>query len=188
MVIDPFSSKIHCSIIASKISAISRYHFPTIKKIVFFLIIFSKQYKKKLLLIYIIINLFFSNIIIVNTKIIEHYYFLKLSLKINFFFRFLSHFVTVYLPVLGSEQNFIKKLTTNKVSCHKQSVQRINYFNLPVIPELENLCNSNEAFSFIVNNTRLIIDTHICVLWYLKESQETLLRLFRLPYTVTSVK
>ena len=161
MVIQSFSPKTYYSIISSKIIVIPKFNFPAIKKLVTFLVVYLKQYKKKIVLFYIVINLFFSNIVIFNNKEIQNYYVLKFYLKSNFFCLFLSNFVNVYLPILGSEQNFIKKVATNKLNSKKQFIHRISYFNFPVIPESELLCYNNESLSVFINNTRLILDIYI---------------------------
>merc|ERR1712127_312531 len=106
-------------------------------------------------------NLIFCNIAIFNNKETQNYYVLKFFLKSNFFCAFLSNFVNVYLPILGSEQNFIKKVTTNKLNSPNQIIHRISYFNFPVIPESELLCYNNESVSLFINNTRLILDIYI---------------------------
>jgi hypothetical protein len=110
---------------------ILNFNFPAIKKLVTFLVVYLKQYKKKIVLFYIVINLFLSN------------------------------FVNVYLPILGSGQNFIKKVATNKSNSKKQFIHRISYFNFQVILESELLCYNNESLSVFINNTRLILDIYI---------------------------
>lgn len=161
MLINYFSPKTYYSIISSKIIVTPTFSFPSITKIVTFLVIFLKHYKKKILLFYIIIHLFFSNIVVVTKKEINSYYVLKFSLKPNAFCSFISNFINIYLPVLGHEQNGMKRISINKTNFVKQIIHRISYFNFPVIPETELLCYNNESLVSIINNTRLIFDIYL---------------------------
>lgn len=174
----------HCqSIIISKMTLKPNNNSPKIIKIVIFIIIHLKYYKKKLLLFYVIINLFFSNILILKNNEICNYQILKFSIKRNFFILFFYNFLNIYLPTLNSNQNTQKWAVSNKKTQNPFLTYTINYFNFPTIPEIELFCYNNESMSYFINNTRLQFSIYIKSFFFVKNSLEVLIRIFKFPYT-----
>jgi hypothetical protein len=170
------------AIIISKIILKPSNDLPKIIKLVIFIIVHLKYYKKKMLLFYIIINLFFSNNTILKNNEICNYQILKFSIKCNFFILFFYNFINVYLPTLNSEQNVQKQIISNKKYPSPFLIYTINYLNFPTIPESELFCYNNESLAYFINNTRLQLSIYIKSFFFLKNSLEILIRIFKFPY------
>jgi len=172
------------AVISSQFTLKPKNSFPKIKKIVIFLVVSLKQYKKNILLCYVISYLLMSNTLIFNNKKIQQHSILKFLVKTNFFLIFFFNFVNVYLPLLSSDQNTIKKSIVQKVSSSQQFMYRLQYFTFPVIPEMELICYNNEFLSRFISNNYLQIDIYIQSAVYIKSALEILLRFFRLPCNI----
>ena len=183
--IENYCYNYHNSIISSKIILKKKINFPKIKKIVIFFIVNNKYYNKSILLFYILIYLSFFSTILMYNKEINMYQILKLYLKRIKILSFLNNFIVVYLPVLGVDQNIIKKciVTFKKIIC----AHRISYTTFPVIPESDFLCYSNEFLYNIINLCQIVFDIYLKNNFFFKISVDFLLRVYRFPVVSKSI-
>jgi hypothetical protein len=134
-----------------------------------------------MLLFYVIINLFFYNNRILKNEEICNYQTLKFSIKYSFFILFFYNFLNVYLPTLNSEQNTKKRVISDNPK--SLLIYTINYLNFPSIPETELFCYNNESLTYFINNTRWQLSIYIKSFFFIKNSLEILMRIFKFPYT-----
>ena len=168
------------SIISSKLILKKQFIFPKIRKIEIFFIISIKYYNKIILLLYLLIHVcFFASILLYN-KEKNNYQILKLFLYKKKIINFLNNFISVYLPVFEIDQNTIKKSIT-PLKNKKNFIYRIIYSNFPVLPEIDFLCYSNEHISNIISLCQIVLDFYLKKSFFIKNSLNFLLRLFRLP-------
>jgi len=176
------------SIISSKLMLTNYFHLPRVKKIVVFLLISLKYYKKNILLLYIIINLCFYCTIVLYNKEINNYQIIKFSLHHKKIINFFNIFVNIYLPALDVDQNIIKKSTivnNNKIGF---IIYRFNYFNFPMIPEIDFLYYTNEAIFNLINAYQIRLDFYLKTNCFIMNSLEFLIRMFRFPVKTKLLK
>jgi hypothetical protein len=169
------------SIILSKINIKSLCSLPKLKKVSFFFFISLKQYKKNIMLFYIIISLIFGGVVILKKKEVQGLQIFKLSIRKNKIILFLIVYINLYLPLVNSVENTIKKCFLYVLNTKKNMAFRLNYFSFPIIPEVNLLCLDFELFYNFISFYRFQIDFHFKVTFSLKDIGEFLLRLYRLP-------
>lgn len=181
LVLNTFNFYNFKAILISKLFINFLGNIPKLKRLSFFFIIDIKQYKKNLLLFYIIICLIFGDILGIKKKEVQHFVIFNLNLTNRKITQFFYSFVSFYLPLLGFNQNSLKK----GFFCYRKkesiSVYRLSYFSFPVIAELDVICADYEMIYGFVNNYRFQLDVHIFISKFLKDSGEILLRFNRLP-------
>ena len=171
-------------ITSSKLLLKIQHNFPKLKKIVVFFIINIKHYKKNILLFYIIVNLcFICNILLFN-KEKNNYQVLKFSLRKLKIINFLNNFINIYLPILDGNQNIIKKNIIKNIINKNFLLYRFNYFNFPTIYESSFLCYTNENIYNLINNYQIQLDIYLKTFYFIKNSLEFLLRIYRFPIKI----
>jgi len=178
----------HNSIISSKVFLKSNLIIPKIKKIVVFFILNMKYYKKNLLLLYIIINFCFYCNIISYSKEINNYQLLKFSLVKKKLLIFFNNFILVYFPILDIDYNIIKKNTIKNQTNLNYFLYCFSYKNFPIIPESEFLRYTNEYIYTLISNYRIKFDIYLKNFYFIKNSLEFLIRIYRFPTIIKLLK
>ena len=176
------------SIVSSKLMLVYYFDLPRIKKIVVFLIISLKYYKKNILLLYIIINLCFYCAIIIHNKEINNYQTVKFSLHHKKIYNFFNVFVNVYLVALDIDQNIIKKSIIINDNKTKFLTYRFNYFNFPIIPEIDFLYYTNESIFNLISAYQIRFNFYLKSNSFIRNSLEFLIRMFRFPVKTQLLK
>ena len=169
------------NIIISKLLLNSKQSIPQIKKLSFIFILKMKQYKKNNFLFFILISLIFGNILILKNKQnkeLQIFNFVLKNSKLKFFF---FNFVNIYLPIINTNENLVKH-SINNIHSKKLLLYRLNYFSFPCIFELDIFYIKNEQIYNYVSNYRLQLDIYLKTSYFLKNSLDFLLRMYRLPY------
>jgi hypothetical protein len=172
------------NIIISKLLLNNTKNLPKLKKLSFIFILKIKQYKKNNFLFFILISLIFGNILILKNeqnKDLQIFNFILKDTKLKFFF---FNFVNIYLPIINTNENLIK-YSLNNINDNKILLYRLNYFSFPCIFELDIFYLKNEQIYNYVSNYRLQLDIYIKTTYFLKNSLNFILRMYRLPYKLS---
>ena len=158
--------------------------FPFIRQCIFFFFLDSKQYKKKIILFYIVISLFITGIFFLKKHQRSTQSIIKFTILNNKVFIFLYQFVHYYLPHLGLQEHFIKRIYLRNIKNQKKIYIRFTYFSFPIFLELDALLSDFLGLFEIVNSFKFQLDFNIIYLNYKLNLSEFLFRFFRVPCRV----
>ena len=176
------------NIISSKLFLENCYNFPKIKKITIFFIINTKYYKKNLVIFYILLNFCFSGHILFYIAELNNYQVLNFFLKKKEIYFFFKNFITFYLPTLELDQNNVKKIVVPCIKNNSKILYSLNYYNFPILPEFDYLFYINEQLYNIVNMYKTKINFYIKNYFFIKNSLECLLRIYRVPVEIKHIR